>query len=111
MISMERKYRTLDGRPVELISDKGRCGYPFVGYIGNETGLRRWDIRGRTWRSDESFAAEDIVEVEPLVEEKIEKRFPAGGVFDVTLDNFSDALRLLGEAQIELRRLRAQVKP
>ena len=45
-LDLNKPLQTVDGRPVELISTKGRGAYPLVGYIGATTNLFHWNNNG-----------------------------------------------------------------
>lgn len=60
-IDMNKKYRTRDGRPVEVISLAGRTPYPTIGYIGDEPSLTIWTEDG-LWTGVEGHG-NDLVEV------------------------------------------------
>lgn len=61
-IDITKKYKTRDGRPVELISDKGRGEYVFIGYIGDDNSPSTWQENGSFWGGESDF---NLVEVEP----------------------------------------------
>lgn len=62
-ISMNKKYRTVDGKPVQLISISGRSPFPVVGYLGGSNVPLCWQEDGRY---DSGFITKnDLVEVSP----------------------------------------------
>lgn len=64
MITMGKKYRTRDGRPVELLTTSGRGKWPVMGYIGDSDHPSRWDIDGMNILCN-STKVLDLVEVKP----------------------------------------------
>lgn len=65
MISMNKKYQTRDGRPVELLTTSARGEWPVVGHIGGENQVILWTIDGVCSYSHSGFPAYDLVEVTP----------------------------------------------
>lgn len=48
-ISMGKKYTTVDGREVKILSINGEGGYPIIGQINygsNSWGVAAWDVHG-----------------------------------------------------------------
>ena len=64
MIDVNKKYRTRDGRPVELITTSARGAWPVIGYIGDSEGLRRWSHDGTNYNFSRTDALA-LVEVKP----------------------------------------------
>lgn len=50
-INPELPVRTRDGRPVQIITTKGRTRLPVIGYIGDAINLTYWGADGK-WRDD-----------------------------------------------------------
>lgn len=51
-IDPELPVRTRDGRPVQIITTKGRNkDWPIMGYVGDDTELVQWTPTGRAWSS------------------------------------------------------------
>lgn len=65
MIDINKKYRTRDGRPVELLTTNARGAWPVIGYIEGDEQLRRWSLGGYPKRPHATHIALDIVEVKP----------------------------------------------
>ena len=68
MIDINKKYRTRDGHPVELVTTSGRGKWPVWGYIGDDTNIMRWTIDGsdgHTTGTTRSSVKNDLVEVKP----------------------------------------------
>lgn len=59
MIDINKKYRTTNGYHVTLISDQGRGGYPFLGYVKDSCSVQMWDDKGKNPR----FKTLNLVEV------------------------------------------------
>ena len=64
MIDINKKYRTRDGRPVELITTRGRDKWPVMGYIGDEDQVSLWSIDGSN-NSYSRLNVFDLVEAKP----------------------------------------------
>jgi hypothetical protein len=75
MIDINKKYRTRDGEPVELITTEGRGDYSVLGYVGNGSNLFSWDENGY-FRLEQDGDSRDLVEVNPYedweIDDKIE---------------------------------------
>ena len=65
MIDINKKYRTRDGRPVELITTSGRGARPVIGYIGGEEQASLWSINGAYGYLHTGVHVHDLVEVKP----------------------------------------------
>jgi len=63
-ISLHKKYRTRDGRPVELLTTSARGAWPVIGHIGDSESLVRWSLDG-TFCGTRLTRALDLVEVKP----------------------------------------------
>lgn len=61
-ISMDKKYKTVDGQPVQLISVSGRSQFPVVGYIGGSTIPLCWQMDGRYYSG---VVKNDLIEISP----------------------------------------------
>jgi hypothetical protein len=61
MIDLTKKYRTKNGKDVELISDKGRGDYPIIGYFEGREALATWTQDGRYILAGNSCS--DLIEV------------------------------------------------
>lgn len=48
-IDITKPVRTKDGQTVEIVTDKGRGTYPFLGYVGDETLLKSWARDGKCY--------------------------------------------------------------
>jgi hypothetical protein len=46
MIDFTKPVQTRDGRPVEIITTKGRGHWPVLGYIGDDADVRTWTMDG-----------------------------------------------------------------
>lgn len=67
VLDLSKPVQTRDGRPVTIITTKGRGTYPLVGYAGEE------NTELRSWRSDGIFFSGAIRPLDLVnVEEKIE---------------------------------------
>lgn len=64
MISMNKKYQTRDGRPVELVTTNGRGKWPVMGYIGANEFFTAWDLDGSHVGSGVTDSL-DLVEARP----------------------------------------------
>lgn len=62
MVDFTKPVQTSDGRPVEIITTKGRAPYPVIGYVDDNSMPISWTIRGRQY-SDESPSANDLINV------------------------------------------------
>lgn len=61
-IDPELPVRTRDGRPVQIITTKGRTpGLPIVGYIENANHLTYWGADGK-WRTDIAQHRRDLIQ-------------------------------------------------
>lgn len=70
MISMDKKYRTRDGRPVRVLATDARGEQPVVGLVyeleADKETLRRWSIDGK-WRAAACESELDLIEVKPRI--------------------------------------------
>lgn len=64
MIDINKKYRTRDGRPVELLTTNARGAWPVIGHIGDENQVFRWAIDG-AFCGTSPIRTLDLVEVKP----------------------------------------------
>jgi hypothetical protein len=62
MISMDKKYRTRNGLPVELITVSGRGSSPVLGYVSDITRVFSWTADGKLYEA-EANDEDDLVEV------------------------------------------------
>lgn len=86
MISMNKKYQTRDGQPVEIVTTSARDSpkWPVMGYIGDQVNFTFWspkgihDVNGRR-------SSLDLVEVEVEVEVTLKRvlwlNVYPGGIF------------------------------
>ena len=68
MIDFTKPVQTRDGRPVEIITTKGRGTYPVLGYAGDSAILFTWTEGGKLLTAHVEAAATDLINVpEPVV--------------------------------------------
>lgn len=60
MIDINKKYRTRDGRPVELITTSGRGYFQVIGYVAESTYVYYWSGDGKSPGADSNL---DLVPV------------------------------------------------
>lgn len=70
MISMDKKYRTRDGRPVRVLATDARGDQPVVGLVWNieqdKEAVMRWSIDG-LWSPLSDEIELDLIEVKPRI--------------------------------------------
>jgi hypothetical protein len=64
MIDLTKKYRTRNGKDVELISDKGRGDFPILGYFEGREALATWTQDGRYTLTGNTCS--DLIEVKEM---------------------------------------------
>ena len=64
MISMDKKYQTLDGRDVELVTITGRGKWCVLGYISTNSFPDAWNMKGEVYNHRPEFR---IVEVKSKI--------------------------------------------
>lgn len=64
MIDLKKTYKTRDGRPVRLISDRGHPVFPIVGYIENASVPYTWTYEGCSFQN-RTQSSIDLIEVAP----------------------------------------------
>jgi hypothetical protein len=69
MISMDKKYKTRNGLPVELITVSGRGNLSVVGYIGANTSVSSWFADGKFYIGA-GDSGNDLIEVKEKRAEK-----------------------------------------
>jgi hypothetical protein len=62
-ITMDRKYTTRSGEPVEVVAVNGREPYPVVGYIGEATTYATWTSTGKY----DQFGGDDKYDLIPVL--------------------------------------------
>ena len=66
-ISMDKKYKTRDGRPVRLLCVDGNDPtYPVVGFVGDNVGITKWCANGNFTSAGIRLDRLDLVEVKQV---------------------------------------------
>jgi hypothetical protein len=60
-LDLTKDVQTKDGRPVTILSTKGRGDYPVVGYVGDNPMLVLWSKEGKCMNSVSSSGSSDLV--------------------------------------------------
>jgi hypothetical protein len=72
-IDMNKKYRTRDGRSVEIISVRVGFKYGVIGVIKGNSIYSTWTLYGKTWVSEDN-CQKDLIEVIPYEDFKIDDK-------------------------------------
>lgn len=97
-IDWSKPVQTRDGRPVEIITTKGRDRlYPVMGYIADNTAPDHWDSKGRFYAGQTAGCPADLVNVPE--ERELWLNVNEGGVF-FGYDTKQDAATFAGTGRI-----------
>lgn len=101
MIDFSKPVQTRDGRPVEIITTKGRGTYPVLGYAGDSAILFTWTTDGKLLAANMEEVAVNLVNVpEPVV--GWVNVYAGEGFFHASRDQADRSFRLSRRALLKL---------
>jgi hypothetical protein len=72
-ISMDKKYKTLDGRDAKIIAICDNLDQPVIGIVDGHNAITQWTIDGRKWKGGFDRYL-DLVEVSPYADFKVDDK-------------------------------------
>jgi hypothetical protein len=84
-VELGKKYKTNDGRSVELIAICDKLGKPVIGIVDGHSEITQWSIDGRKWKEDTDVYL-DLVEVAPYADFKVDDKV---SVYHANTDSYT----------------------